>query len=77
MINALPQRIPFAWPRAPYKAVPPPVLARYVVALRRWAGTPERPGGGVPSPPPPPVTLTEALSWAEVTRRMPTRTRRS
>lgn len=65
MVKTLPQRIPFPRTRAPYQAVPLPVLERYAAALRAWAGAPERPGGGVPTPPPPPVTLTEALAWAE------------
>ncbi|MDE1674170.1 hypothetical protein [Nocardia gipuzkoensis] len=65
MTNALPKRVPFPRPRAPYKGVPLPMLERYAAALRQWAAAPERPGGGVPTPPPPPVTLTEALSWAE------------
>ncbi|MFC3965787.1 hypothetical protein [Nocardia jiangsuensis] len=64
MTNALPRRVPFPRSRAPYRAVPAPVLARYARALRQWAAAPERPGGGVPTPPPP-VTLTEALSWID------------
>jgi len=63
--DSLPQRVPFPRPRAPYKAVPRPVLERYAIALRQWADAAERPGGGVVAMSPPPVTLSEALAWAE------------